>query len=438
MEATLTVKNFGPIKDATLNMRNVNVLIGPQASGKSTLAKLYTICKSPSCYNEFESNKKKDVKLSKEKFIEKLKDYSIFDFITNESVIIFSSPTHDFEYNDGKITYNNKLRDFSLNLDDKNQIFENTLKRMFEFSGSLELNIFLKLFINSSPKPKEITFKKYTEFESNYNWSEITPDEKQIMIDEIEKFKSTIFFNDALYVPAERTILNLLKQAPFSFQNFKIPIPQHLIAYGHKYELAADELLQLDLDFINKKSFYKFENNIDKIYYSKNKSVKLTESASSFQSIVPMLLPIINERKNQTKQYSFVIEEPETNLYPKAQYELIKFLEKDREDDFGRIDKGSIHTYTTHSPFILSSLNNMLYAFKMGSKAESKEIGDNISKIIAKENWIDPELFSAYEIKNGKAFSIFDRKTGLIKQNSIDKVSEEIIEDFRRIAIATI
>lgn len=437
MESTLTVRNFGPIKDATLNMRNVNVLIGPQASGKSTLAKLYTICKSPSCYNDFESNRLEDIKLSKDKFLEKLKHYSIFDFLNVDSEIIFNSPTHNFNYNNGRIIYDNKLSNFKLTLDDENIVFEENLKRMFELSESLEFNIFFTLFLKTNPKPNEINFKNYSEFERKYNFDNINSGEKQIIIEEIEKFKSSIFFNDALYVPAERTILNLLKQASFSFQNLKIPIPQHLIAYGYKYEVAANELLELDLNFINKKSFYKYEDNIDRIYFSKGKSVKLSESASSFQSIIPILLPIINERKNQNKQYSFVIEEPETNLYPKAQYELIKFLEKDREDDLGRIDRGSIHTYTTHSPFILTSLNNMLYAFKKGNN-ENKEVKEKIASIISRENWINPDLFSAYEIKNGKALSIFDRKTGLIRQNSIDIVSEEIIEDFRKIALATL
>ena len=47
MKSKLIVRNFGPIESATLNLSNVNVFIGPQASGKSTLAKLYTICTSP-------------------------------------------------------------------------------------------------------------------------------------------------------------------------------------------------------------------------------------------------------------------------------------------------------------------------------------------------------------------------------------------------------
>ena len=40
MNEQLVVKNFGPIKDATVDFKRVTVFIGPTGGGKSTLAKL--------------------------------------------------------------------------------------------------------------------------------------------------------------------------------------------------------------------------------------------------------------------------------------------------------------------------------------------------------------------------------------------------------------
>ena len=40
----ITIQNVGPIKDITLPLNRVNVLIGPQSSGKSTIAKLLSFC----------------------------------------------------------------------------------------------------------------------------------------------------------------------------------------------------------------------------------------------------------------------------------------------------------------------------------------------------------------------------------------------------------
>lgn len=38
MNEQLVVKNFGPIKDATVDFKRVTVFIGPTGGGKSTLA----------------------------------------------------------------------------------------------------------------------------------------------------------------------------------------------------------------------------------------------------------------------------------------------------------------------------------------------------------------------------------------------------------------
>ena len=43
MNEQLVVKNFGPIKDATVDFKRVTVFIGPTGGGKSTLAKLAAV-----------------------------------------------------------------------------------------------------------------------------------------------------------------------------------------------------------------------------------------------------------------------------------------------------------------------------------------------------------------------------------------------------------
>ncbi|OYT12881.1 MAG: hypothetical protein B6I19_08035 [Bacteroidetes bacterium 4572_114] len=40
----ITIRNIGPIKDVTLNLNKVNVIMGPQSSGKSTIAKIISYC----------------------------------------------------------------------------------------------------------------------------------------------------------------------------------------------------------------------------------------------------------------------------------------------------------------------------------------------------------------------------------------------------------
>ena len=166
----------------------------------------------------------------------------------------------------------------------------------------------------------------------------------------------------------------------------------------------------------------------------------LTEAASGIQSVVPILAPILS--KKAWGHRSFVIEEPELNLFSMAQYELIQLLETSRTDPWGE-DFGAIHTYTTHSQYILSALNNLLYAHKVLWKitenssensdfAESFELSRAKVRNIVKAD-IDPNSFTAYQIFDGQARSIFNRETGLIEENFIDTASDKINDDFEQL-----
>lgn len=42
--AQLIIKNIGPIKDIDITLNKVNVIIGPQSSGKSTINKIACFC----------------------------------------------------------------------------------------------------------------------------------------------------------------------------------------------------------------------------------------------------------------------------------------------------------------------------------------------------------------------------------------------------------
>ena len=42
MKANMIIKNFGPIKNINVNLKKINIFIGEQGVGKSTIAKLYS------------------------------------------------------------------------------------------------------------------------------------------------------------------------------------------------------------------------------------------------------------------------------------------------------------------------------------------------------------------------------------------------------------
>ena len=44
--ARLIIRNIGPIKNVDIELNKVNVFIGEQSSGKSTIAKIISFCSS--------------------------------------------------------------------------------------------------------------------------------------------------------------------------------------------------------------------------------------------------------------------------------------------------------------------------------------------------------------------------------------------------------
>ena len=440
MNATLKVKNFGPIKDVELDLRDVNVFIGPQASGKSVLAKLYTICKSPSLYcqgvddmRNFENidSGKAFLYFSHEmkstKFFENLAKFSLGAFYNNKTIIEFDCSTHFLQFKDGDFNFIDKLANYEIPDTLENSTikeFDNKLNAFRPISFYLESELSKTALIAHISSQNEINDETIELFRKKLNlWN---------------NFRRLLYSIKCNYIPSERTLAVLLKKAALNLMHQRVPIPEHLLEFAANYNTATDKIKNLDLSYLKLSARYKNIDGEDFIL-DDDTTLKLSESASGLQSVVPLLITLENLKNSGEENafhQAFVIEEPETNLFPKAQYALLKYLEKNRPNDEGKIDTGSVHIYTTHSPFILSSLNNMLYAYKKGNAASTK-VQEEIAQILPKENWISPERFSAYQIVDGKAESIFDRESGLIQENIIDQISDDIIEDFRSIAIAT-
>jgi predicted ATPase len=438
MKAKFIVKNFGPIKDAELDLRNVNVFIGPQASGKSTLAKLYTICKSPLSFLENEylekiiylsKNKKENLDILK--FKEALKDLNIHNFLNSSTFLEFNSEIHYFKYSNNTIIFERKfetdIKECYNLLKDNNFNNANTLiKSYVDKLTRLKLYGALNIYEKRTKKNFSDNFDDYLKFAQELKFDNLSNDELITVLEDLKFVEFKLLSNKAIYIPAERIIVSILRGATWGLQNNSVPIPKHILNFAAEYEKATKNIKEFDLSFIKENIKYKNVDGNEKIYFSPRKSIALSESATGFQSLIPLILPLINNNRDFIgSNNSFVIEEPEISLYPKAQYDLIKYLEKNRQD--GLLDSTFIHTYTTHSPYILASFNNMLYAYKKSIKLDETL---ELEEILPKENWLNPENFNAYTVENGTAIQILDRKEGLIQENSIDEVSELMNDDF--------
>ena len=217
------------------------------------------------------------------------------------------------------------------------------------------------------------------------------------------------------YIPAERNLISLLNRSIYSLISSDIPLPKHLLTFASNYEKAKNEIKELDL--LNMK--FVSQNGQDRIYYNKENFLPLENSSSGMQTALPLYLTL---KYFSTKYNDIVIEEPEQNLYPKSQVDTIKYIIQNSPNNLYLM---------THSPYILSILNILLFAYKASSTNDL--LAKKINSRISKDQHINPNNFSAYLIKDGKSISIKSENTGMIKENIIDDISDNIDEEFNHL-----
>ncbi|MBR8463331.1 AAA family ATPase [Campylobacter sp. faydin G-24] len=128
-------------------------------------------------------------------------------------------------------------------------------------------------------------------------------------------------------------------------------------------------------------------------------------------------------KKNDFNNFlDIFIEEPEVNLYPMAQKKLVYFLSSLR-----KMTNTPSVVFSTHSPYILTALNNLLYASLLQKRGISE---DKIYKIVDEKFILNIDEFNAYLVADGGVKSIIDSETNLIRADEIDKVSSIIMDDF--------
>ncbi|MEL1245145.1 AAA family ATPase [Flavobacterium sp. DGU11] len=379
MKERLVIKNFGPIKSVDLELGKMTILIGEQATGKSTIAKVLAVCR-------------------------------YFSFITTiEQTNITSSFGSGLRAwgLDGMTNLNSQI-EYYCNDYDLIVNYQPWNIRMLEDSGDRDINA--KVF---SPKltAKSERFMGLLEdlknIESISVMSQIPPSFFQKNV--INVMDNPFFF------PTERGLQSIFSLGKSSIQN----ISDSLYNQFAKMDMFAKsfpnetDIIPLNLTYknINGQGFIKNERQIE---FS-----SLYNGASGYKSTIPIILTIKHYSENRKKSKTFIVEEPELNLFPKAQKKLIEFFVENVNEN------GHSFLLPTHSPYVLSALNDLLMAYKKGQKNP-----EEVKKVVKKEYWLNPEELSVYELKDGKATSIVDRKLNLISENILDDVSDEMNDEF--------
>ena len=384
--ATLTVKNVGPIREAEFEVKKYTVFIGPQGSGKSTLAKLIAIGGD----GKLMEPTGKDVKSLVTKF-------TLDTFIDNKI-------SHwNYEENYYNISY------------------DHDLKFAFTKAGQDIVDKFLIIYTEQIENYSQVL--SIEEFRNSIEWDgngrPIYSGNKMAYSSNFyQQILPQVLGCNSILIPTERHLFPLLSDSIWSLISSNITLPESVKGFGTEFERSRNQLSQLQIPFLGIR--YSHESGRDFVYYDADNAVPLANSASGYQAVIPLLVTV--EHQRQASQRRFIIEEPELNLYPTAQKDLIYNLVSGLDPE--KTYQDAEWVFTTHSPYVLSSFNTLMLAYKVGHQSEENRA--KVEALIPARHWINPDDFSAYYVGGGTVRSIISDTTGLISESELDDVSEDL------------
>ena len=268
---------------------------------------------------------------------------------------------------------------------------------------------------------EELIEKKFIDYNIDYIKKETIisyiKDDKILFSLENTKFliqlnDSSVINNSSFYIPAERNLISIFHKYVTTFITASIPLPKFLLNFSSEYIRAREAIKKLTLLNIE----YQLKNSQEHIFYTDKESLLLEHASSGIQSALPLYLTVKYFAK---KHSSIIIEEPEQNLFPKAQKETVEYI-------VGELGKENKLFMMTHSPYILTALNNLILANDV-----KEQKGVEALKGIMEEKYCVPfEEVSAYSLVDGKSVNIMDKEDRIIGVNVIDSISDEVSETF--------
>jgi len=367
MSERLIIKNFGPIKDFDLELKRFTVLIGEQATGKSTVAKLLAVCR----YFSY---------IALGGFEDGLINWGLTDSLKENSKLVYSNSDFEIKFEAGNDISGGETKGFRL-------------------------------------QGKSEAFKSIQNSSTSYNFKHISPP-TAFFLNEVSKVMDNPFF-----FPVERGLQSIFSLGKSSIQNISDSLFNQLARMDQVARQFSNEVYIEPLGI-----FYKNENGRgfirkkgDEKYYS------LFNAASGYQSAIPIALAIKYYHNFRKKAKTFIIEEPELDLFPDTQKEIVYYLASEMNGNAYGGKKSSV-LMTTHSPYILTSMNNLIEAYNIGHK---KKHTVEVEKVISREHWINPDDVSVYMLKpDGTCENIMDAKEKIIHAERIDGVSAKLNEEF--------
>ena len=390
MNERLIVKSFGPVKDLYVIFKKVTLFIGDQGTGKSCVAKLFSMFK----WTEKVLSQKK-YKLSYfeqyNRFQKMLcKYHRIESFVNESSYIKFEGDLYDFLYENGNfsvIDKNHEIKGISkvMYVPAERSIVsvaENKSKLLKELPDSSET--FSDEFVNA---------KKF--FQSGYNLP----------------FEGLRFeydsLNDTGWIHGANYKVRLINAS----SGIQSSLPMCIVSEYLSSKISDKEEVKL-----SKEEKDKLEKRVAEIMQNEEYS----------DSIKDMMIRQLSHA-NRYNQLINIVEEPELNLFPRSQMEVLFSLISNNASA-----EENMLVFTTHSPYSLAIINTMIMGAKAYANATEEQRGQ-IEAILPVKYQINENEIAAYRLSSSDECycqSVINEKTGLVSKNELDSASDEIMRVF--------
>ena len=125
-----------------------------------------------------------------------------------------------------------------------------------------------------------------------------------------------------------------------------------------------------------------------------------------------LAISVLSSKFNKTS-FINIVEEPEQNLFPSSQWQLLKKLL-----EFNNLNSSNKLIMTTHSPYIINYLSIAVQADYLKRKIKSNNsLMDKLNVIVPIKSTVNSNSISVYQL---------DEKTGVIKKlNSYDGIPSD-------------
>ena len=170
----------------------------------------------------------------------------------------------------------------------------------------------------------------------------------------------------------------------------------------------------------------KFSKEKDIIHLeSDDVDIDFSQASSGMQSIIPMWSVFCNVLNDYER--TIVVEEPELNLFPTLQVALICNMAE-------RINASKANlVLTSHSPYILSVFDNLIYAKDVFDRADD-ERKEKVAALVNPEAMISYDDIAAYSFDDqGIVTFINDPETHSTGAYALDAASNETANVFNEL-----